>query len=443
MKKRRPELFSFYDRTGIIAHLEAMAAKGWMLEKITPLFWQYRKIVPQKLHFSVSYYPKASGYDPEPGEELEVYRDYGEAASWRFVCSSAQMQIFCTEDRDPVPMQTEPLTEVETIHAAAKRSFLQSYWMLLVVGLLQAVMFIGRMGTNWVRMLADPVSICVGVSFTGLLVLCGAELTGYYRWRRKALAAARQGIFLETHGHQKLAAVILVLVTAGLIYWLGNVFASADRLMKLICIAMLGYTVILMLIVNGVRRFLQRRKVSAKRNFALTLTVDCVLAFAMMAAVVFGILRASQSGILDSPEIAQQPWIVLSEITSEPCTQEESHTESFLLEYDVCRQWAHPAGIEYTLVRVKLPLLYEACKNRFVSAANRTPVPLPGTVLVDRRYDEIDPAPWNAQQAYMLQGATEADGEKYLLCYADTIVELCLYGQLNSEQVAQNLQEVG
>lgn len=42
--KRRMENYSFYDRSGIAAHLEAMAAKGWQLEHMTNLIWTYRRL---------------------------------------------------------------------------------------------------------------------------------------------------------------------------------------------------------------------------------------------------------------------------------------------------------------------------------------------------------------------------------------------------------------
>ena len=41
--KWRWESFSFYDRSGIVRRLEAMAAQGWMLEDITPVVWKYRR----------------------------------------------------------------------------------------------------------------------------------------------------------------------------------------------------------------------------------------------------------------------------------------------------------------------------------------------------------------------------------------------------------------
>lgn len=70
--KRRIEPLSFFDHTGISAHLEKMAAKGWMLEKITNTGGVYRRMEPKTMHFSVSYYPKASKFDQEPSEEQKI-----------------------------------------------------------------------------------------------------------------------------------------------------------------------------------------------------------------------------------------------------------------------------------------------------------------------------------------------------------------------------------
>ena len=41
--KRRMEYYPSYDRSGIAAHLEAMAARGLILERITSSFWYYRR----------------------------------------------------------------------------------------------------------------------------------------------------------------------------------------------------------------------------------------------------------------------------------------------------------------------------------------------------------------------------------------------------------------
>ena len=74
--KRRVELFSLYDRSGMEEHLAKMAEKGWLLEKIGAYLWTYRRIEPKQLTFSVCYFPKASQFDPEPSEAQETFYDF-------------------------------------------------------------------------------------------------------------------------------------------------------------------------------------------------------------------------------------------------------------------------------------------------------------------------------------------------------------------------------
>lgn len=62
--KHRIEPLSFFDHIGISSHLEKMAAKGWMIERITNIGWVYRRIEPKNIHFAVLYFPKASEFAP-------------------------------------------------------------------------------------------------------------------------------------------------------------------------------------------------------------------------------------------------------------------------------------------------------------------------------------------------------------------------------------------
>ena len=89
--KRRLEPVSMYDHTGIEKRLKRMAEKGWMLEKIGRGIWKFKSIEPSSLHFAVTYFPKASEYDPEPSEEqvlfYEMY-DYNQKTfnAWYLFC---------------------------------------------------------------------------------------------------------------------------------------------------------------------------------------------------------------------------------------------------------------------------------------------------------------------------------------------------------------------
>ena len=92
--KRILAQFTFYDRTGIQKLLEKQAEKGWLLEKMTSFGWKFRRIEPKKIHYAVTYFPEASMFDPEPGENQKNFWELCEHTGWKLAASNAQMQIF-------------------------------------------------------------------------------------------------------------------------------------------------------------------------------------------------------------------------------------------------------------------------------------------------------------------------------------------------------------
>ena len=113
----RIEPLSVYDHTGIEKRLADMARKGWLLERIVPMAWVYRRIEPRELHFSVTYYPKASEFDPEPSEGQRTFRSSAPtpAGNWpaprrrcRFFIMSGKTRYLSTPIR---PWRWRPSTK--------------------------------------------------------------------------------------------------------------------------------------------------------------------------------------------------------------------------------------------------------------------------------------------------------------------------------------------
>lgn len=104
--KRELPLFSMYDHTGMERHLEEMAVQGWMLEKTTGFGWVYRRCEARRVRYAVTYFPKASAYEPGPSEDKQIFQDYCAQAGWELVSDAAQMQIFRTEAENPLPIET-------------------------------------------------------------------------------------------------------------------------------------------------------------------------------------------------------------------------------------------------------------------------------------------------------------------------------------------------
>ena len=91
--KKRMEIFSTYDYCGIARHLKKMAKRGWMLAEIGNYTWTYKRCDPCDARFAVTYFPEASAFDPEPGEDQQTYIEYCEEAGWELCACSAKMQV--------------------------------------------------------------------------------------------------------------------------------------------------------------------------------------------------------------------------------------------------------------------------------------------------------------------------------------------------------------
>jgi len=295
--KRRLETFSFYDRTGLEAHLARMAEEGWLLDKIGQFLWHYRRIEPKKLTFSVTYFPKASAFDPEPSEEQETFYDFCRHTGWVLAASSAQLQVFYNEGPDPVPIETDPVLEVESIHRTMKRSFLPSQLMLLAVAVLDVGLLVCRLIDAPIGLLASPASVLTAMCWVLVFVLTGVELGGYFWWHRKAVKAAEQGEFLDSRSHRKLQIGALALLGLGVVYYMLSVALSGSRMMMAVAVLMFCvYMPGLFLLVRGVMGWLKGKKVPAKVNRVVTIVSGLVAAYLFVGGITFGVLFGSTHG---------------------------------------------------------------------------------------------------------------------------------------------------
>ena len=294
--KRRIEPLSFFDHTGISGHLEKMAAKGWMIEKIVNTGWIYRRIEPKKIHFAVSYFPKASEFDPEPSEEQKMFHDFCAHTGWQLACTSAQLQIFYNERENPIPIETDPGLELQAIHASAKKGFIPPYIALLAIALLNGAMWISNLLGDPIDLLSTPTKLFTGFAWLLLAILCIVELVCYFRWHSKAKVAAEHGEFLKVPSTSKFQKVVLILIIGGAIFWGVNYIICGDTLQRWIAILMCIYMPSLFVIVNATKEFMKRRKASRGINRTVTMLTSFVVAFAMMGAITFGTLYASNHG---------------------------------------------------------------------------------------------------------------------------------------------------
>lgn len=446
MKNTKHQLipFSTYDLTGMERHLEKMAAKGWLLDKISALGWRYRRIEPKTLRFTVSYCHRASAYDPEPTEEVRTFHDFCAHTGWRLAAEFGSMQVFYNDQADPTPIDTDPALEIQMVGREVKR-MLPAQIILLLIGFF--------MGGSWcysliykpIDLLASPTNLFTGACWLGLFVWSAADLLTYLRWRRRARQAAERGEFVPTRGCHRLLQVVVALVILGAIYFF--ITARLPGLRILTAVMLLGFAA-LFFAVNGTKDFLKSRKVSRRKNQAATIAVDILLAVALMAGISYATITLARNGDFSLAADIEPP-LTIADLTGEedPRYVVRSSVESsvFLKVRDFTEE-AHPEEdirlpeLRTRIVDVYMPGIYDFCLRQLLHERDDWE-----GVTGDGReirpyyvYKEIDSGLFGAQAAWQRYAGGE-NGEPtgdYLLSWPGRLVTMECDWELTAEEMA-------
>lgn len=298
-KRELMPLYSYYDRSGIAAHLADMASQGWMLDKLSGWCWRYRQAEPRKLQFAVTYFPAASQFDPGPSEGLETYRDYCAAAGWRLAADTAQVQIFFNEDENAVPIETDPMVEFTNIRRCMRKSFLTSYCFLLLLSLLQIGFQLWQVWTNPVDTLSNGFSLIAVWNWLPLDAVIVAELARYFRWQRRAKTAAEAGSPLPELRSIRWLGFLLLGWSGVILLWMLLSAFRQSRGMLLLMAGTLLYMGLMLLLSFAAKDAMRHLGAPRWANIAVTFGVIIALTVGGMAGLLALIFHNSGSGWLE------------------------------------------------------------------------------------------------------------------------------------------------
>lgn len=439
--KRRFEIFSFFDVKGIEKHLEKMAEKGWLISKMDMFGWVYKKIEPQKLKFNVCYYPNASEFDPEPSNKQKDFYEFCEHTGWKIACQSAQMQIFYNENLQAVPIETDAQITVETIHNAAKKNFLPSYFVLLGLAVVQEFILISRFLNQPIELFSNSIYVLAGFLWFLTFILYLAEIIGYFRWHEKATKLAEDGEFLPPKGKTKLQKTMTYIVFAFLTVWLISVIFDDNKLLSYGAISIFIPMMLLFVFINGIKQVLKDNKVKRNTNRAITLALCFILSFAITALfTAISIKLASNSNVDEKNNYIDKVPLVVSDlidVNSNDYMAERIQSKSVFLEQ--FETWQYPKNdddyenlpyMRYEITFVKFQSLYNICKDAIVNQKYKT-------------YQKIDAKPWSANEAYQLVFDDGTSENEYILCYDDKIIEIYFEWSPTEQQKQIIYQKIG
>lgn len=422
--KYRFETLCLYDYRGVEEHLSAMAAQGWRLEKAENMFWKYRRSEPEKVRYAVTYSADASQFNPGPTEDQQSLAELCEAAGWEKVCDWFQMQIFRTEDENAVPLETDEDIRLENIHRAMKKNFLPGNMVLLVIGLLMSVSFLGTLFVRPLRIFERNTSFFTGPLFILVALLEIYTLCHYFLWRRRS----RQSIEevgscapINTRAYRRLNRTGLVLVVILTVLYLLMELSGGNRNMAFLLAVYIPCFFLITFLIRRTTALLRKLKVSKGLNMLGTLLADVALVALLMGGLVYGGIHfgwfsggSGETYTYQHMEFDVHPRedvpLTLSDLTGESyrhirrrCRSEGSfflpkHTyQEYVFnntEGEDEEAWPGSVWLNYVLYEPKGQWLLDALVEDFLTEKSSK---IPGFTWV---YREDDPSPWGAEKAY-------------------------------------------
>lgn len=471
-KKWEINLYSYYDHAGIVRHLEDMARQGWQLEKAGSVFWTYRRCKPAELRYAVVYFSKASQFDPEPPAEQREFWELCKATGWELVTNRYQMQIFRNPAPDAIPIETDPVVQVENVRAAMKKGSARANWCLLICSLLQ--LWLQFRSAYTIRdFLTQGFALSAVLIWLMLGIKAVVELIGYYHWCRKARTAAEEeGVLLSprTRKWWQILQILGFLVTVALALSLPLLSTSHNPSTLITLAAVLAYTLLLTLIVNGSRQLMKKKGFSAEANMGLNILIAIVGTFVLMGGLIWMSFRVADDPSLNGHQNAEtisytrgyrtytydfyRDPIPLSiedltgaELDPDYSRRMDVSGTPLLREYDIRQvipyySYSDAPELTYTVWEVGISSLYGPVKNSFFKDTVYT---FHGQIdfVIPHGWVAADATPWGALDAYQYHDEDGQPYGSYLLCYDSRFVEISFDAWNAAPPTAEQMTLVG
>ncbi len=381
--KRRIELFSLYDHTNIEKHLEKMAAKGWMIDTIGSTFWRYKKIEPQKLRFSVVYYPKKADEGVIISADRQNFIDLCSSGGWNYVMNSGKLHIFSTKYESTPPIDTDAEIQIECIHKFAKNEIVYGYLFLIIACIL---MF----SFGGYKLWKEPVEVLTDIEVytfyfwltPAFLIFSVCNIISYLIWYKKAKSAAENGEFTDT---KKLIRSEVLWNPMHIVFFLLGLLSFMRIRYILLTLGIILSGIILYMIFKAIRKALNKsereeiNKQRLKRFVAVVLVLvwigSGIGAYIAIPKPYYKIKTKSEFGNTVTNRVyfdKNAPLDIndFKDTNGKTVSREKDFTEAFfLIESDwFIHTIEKDEGMffKYTVIDVRFTPLLERCKNEII-----------------------------------------------------------------------------
>ena len=441
--KTRKEFFMYtlLEFSDIEKRLEQRALEGWRLKKTGTFIWTYEEAEPKKVHYSIVFFPKTDALAPEPPESLVMMREFCEKTGWELVAERGQMQVFCNEETNPVPIETEAWIQVKNIHETMKKGFVLPYGILLGNSILQ-------LGTQAMQFLLSPLEwLCMGFNFfmiwcwLGLGIGCTVEVIHYYAWYKKAkrIAEEEETLYLP----KSINGFRITYLTIAMVALILAIVAISNFTTIKYGWFIVVWSLILVGVPIGGSQLLKKRKVSAKWNRIAIVIFTIVATIGMVLTVVISVAKDADFIFRRDEEMSLQISDFREVEIEEDLREYSRRSDSVFLSREEGHQserWEEDenvsmlSSIDYTILVVKTPFLYDFCKKELMTDKDNYYV---DEELGQRGYRKVDMPQWGSEEVYQHYDYDGEPENEYFICYEDSMIQIDFGWHVTDEDIAK------
>lgn len=211
-RKKRIEYFAPYDHTGMAAHFEKMAAKGWLLCKMGTFTNTYTAIEPADIHFTVTYFSEADSTDPGSLSRHEEFLDICAAAGWKLAAEKSIIQVFYSTAYNPQPLDTDSAVQVMNLEKAMLSGGVAAWRASMFTSFYYLTDVLWDLYDNPVRFFMAGNSWYSILPWLSTFLFLGLHIGIYNRWLKKAKSAAESGLPLPPTATNRPVQCITIMV---------------------------------------------------------------------------------------------------------------------------------------------------------------------------------------------------------------------------------------
>lgn len=299
-------LFQINECDAIKEYLEEMALKGWKLKRIQTFFY-FEKIEPQALYYSVEVFSKASVFDTVPARDTNEYIEYCREAGWKFVCTLGQINIFVSNSKDTVPIETDDAQKFKAIKKGIVKQNAVSWFCLVPIFLFNAIsdlLFYDAFFTSNMNLMAFLFYL---IFFAATLIQVASFIAWTVRQRRR-LKQGEPIQYISKSGRRKRTLLQLIpLGIMSLILLLVAIYSIIQR--DFFTALMIGFIPLLIALILIFSHFLQKRGLSRTANKVIPVLLGFGICAVITGFTVIVLFAPVTEPLADSASISSKSFL--------------------------------------------------------------------------------------------------------------------------------------